>query len=226
VLLEKDMWPANHTGTAKLTKTPSKLLEKTQEDMRNAPHGLQSRSDEITRDADKHIPNDLLDRIAALAPSAGKHGPDAFRFACVEACVELTSSIVPVLPRSVNWDGPFYSGESGGHPQDPQELWRSMREELDDAKNFSRKLTQYSTRHFNIKDTAINDAFMRTQSLYQYYVSQLESEEGRLRDQLSIIASAKGIEMARLSIQESKRVMLCKTRLTYIQQGKNISNTL
>lgn len=101
-----------------------------------------------------------------------------------------------------NWDGPFYFGVR--HPMYPQILWDSLRGELDNARMFLDIFLEF------VRRTTIGDAFYRVEEKVRRHIARIELVEERLRDQLSIIGSAKGIEMAELSIQESKRVMLCK----------------
>lgn len=147
------------------------------------------------------------------ALEASKYGSDAFRFSCIEALVEYHSTLMPQnMPIFEDWDGPFYSRVRSntwlGAP--PQILWNRLRTEVDDARMFLNKFPKFVSRNFDICEPTISDAFRHVEEKYKDHIARIEVVETRFRDQLSIVSSAKGIEMAELSIQESKRVMLCK----------------
>jgi Mg2+ and Co2+ transporter CorA len=126
------------------------------------------------------------------------------------------------LPHFFKWDGPFIRRNGNqvfrtnwSCEAHPQALWNELRTELDDAKGVLRSLPGFVNQNLNKAESNLKERLEWMQLLFERYVTKVESVEQRFRDQLTIIASAKWVEMAELSIQESKRVMLCKYLSTY-----------
>ena len=93
----------------------------------------------------------------------------------------------------------------------PQEEWKYLRSELDSHRETITGLQAFVYAHFEMEDVRSTRAYSRILQSYEKYCKELERAEARLRDQIGIMSSDRATEMAEISIQESKRVMLCKS---------------
>lgn len=110
-----------------------------------------------------------------------------------------------------HWDGPFrpkYRGSSKSH-SDPQELWYHLRREVDDKRSVMLKLRRFVSANFADFEGELSQQYNILEADYKRHIEAIEMEEAMLKDQINILMSGKSTEMAELSIQESKRVMLC-----------------
>lgn len=135
-------------------------------------------------------------------------------FACLQALLHFqrfTASYgVALLTK---WDGqivPRYDAlwKKRGKPEEPQSLWHRLRDDVDERRTILHNIPEFVRCNFNTKDPSTKELLEQTKNSYEKSLRELEIAEARLKDQIDIINMGKSTEMAQLSIQESKRVML------------------
>jgi hypothetical protein len=120
------------------------------------------------------------------------------------------------VSMSKEWDGPFRAkydrSWQGAQSQDvePRFLWDRLRDEVDERRTTLLCLPSFIHANFNTSDINFEKWTHALIKRYEQYVHKLEMSESRLKDQMDMIGSMKSLEMAELSIQESKRVMICE----------------
>jgi hypothetical protein len=102
--------------------------------------------------------------------------------------------------------------------------WQHFRNEVDEWRMILLWLPTFVEQNFNTADENLQKAYKLIQGTYEQYVRETELAEARMRDHLDMIDSAKGTEMAELSIYESKRVMLRESikSLAPLQIGRRL----
>jgi hypothetical protein len=70
-------------------------------------------------------------------------------------------------------------------------------------------MTRFFKRHLDYRNKDLQAAFKEVRERFKLRVQDLEQVESQLRDQMAGEGIEKSIRMAEMSIQESKRVMLC-----------------
>jgi hypothetical protein len=92
-----------------------------------------------------------------------------------------------------------------------QSLWYHLRDRVDEWRMTLHALPTFVEYNFNTLDGDFQREYKLVQGTYERNVLELELLEAKVRDHLDMIRSAKSMEMAQLSIYESKRVLLCKS---------------
>ena len=101
----------------------------------------------------------------------------------------------------------------------PKSVWSNIRAHLDLFRRSKLALPEFLHHNFEMSNTVSEKACETILALCQRCVQDLEIVEAQHRDIIDILGTEKATEMAMLSIQESKRVMLCKYDVFSITEG-------
>jgi len=156
--------------------------------------------------------------------SNNSFGKGNFLYVCLAALVELHLSTVPLNVPHIGMHGLEsevmleYLGESRQKgtltpfSADPSMIWAILRKDVDEQRTTLRWITRFFRQHFDHSNQDIQAAFDDTVERFRFRVEDLEQYEAQLRDHLSLQGTSKSIRMAKMSIRESKRVMLCMAK--------------
>ena len=117
---------------------------------------------------------------------------------CLEALVHNQLSHGEILPRSDS------SSEL------LKKNWSDLRDRLDYSRQMIINLPDFIFDNFGTEVEKLTQARSRMIHLWEKYCKRLEIAEARIRDEINMKSSERATEMAQISIQESKRVMLRK----------------
>jgi hypothetical protein len=91
--------------------------------------------------------------------------------------------------------------------------WQEIRDALMSCKKILLMLPQFIDQAYNSRDKKFMQTYQDIITEYEAYVKELENLELYLKDRISLMSPELTVEMADLSIKESKRVLLCKLKL-------------
>jgi len=149
-------------------------------------------------------------------------GKGNFLYVCLAALVELQLSTAPLnVPHFgmhglqsqviLEYCGEWQLGTDGplAVSADPSMIWARLRKDIEEQRTTLRWITRFFRKHFDHKNQNLQEAFDDIMERFKYRVQDLEQSESQLRDHLAAEGTIKSIQMAEMSIRESKRVMLC-----------------
>ena len=97
-----------------------------------------------------------------------------------------------------------------------QRRWSLIRDTLVSCQEDLEMLPRFAVEFLDVKKKDSARVYQRITEDYRRYTDRLSTTELLVKDQIGMISSAITTEMARISIKESKRVMLCKS--AYIEK--------
>jgi len=162
--------------------------------------------------------------LFSATSNINRYGSNNFLFACVEALVYWHISHAPSTPEFGDLDDKitpkFYATWKLSYyfssPDDlPQYIWNRLRNEADERQAILDTLPLFVHENFNSDDASFKRAYKTLEMKVERCTKEVTLAEGKLRDQISIVSTIKSTEMAEISIEESKRVMLCKQFSTF-----------
>ena len=153
---------------------------------------------------------DLQYWIETRSVTPGLDGIDTFLLACLEGLLRLD---LENLPRDIMQDYTLLNEVLRmGVPM--RYLWSDIRAHLDLYRRSLLALPDFMHRNFEIDNLMSQKSYDTILALCRRCIEGLEITESQHKDILELLRSEKATEMAELSIQESKRVMLCKSKRT------------
>jgi hypothetical protein len=165
------------------------------------------------------------------------YGAGNFLFVCLEALLQLQLSITPQhIPflRGRSWDSGRYTDywrkPSNKAPEwqlIPRDLWYELQTQIQTRRETLLSMPSFMAHNFRMdgdddedqeRQSTLAMAYNDIKGRYERHVEWLELFVTKLKDVSDFENSEKSIAMAELSIKESKRMMLCKSRLVILPE--------
>ena len=150
---------------------------------------------------------DLQYWIQSQSQNLEYYGSGNFLLVCLEGLLRIDLENLPTHIIRSNMD----LRDIESMPMSLKNLWSDARAQLDLYRKSIIALPDFVRRNFDMSKPASENAYQQILALCQRCIQYLEITESQQKDILDLIRSEKATEMAELSIQESKRVMLRKS---------------
>jgi len=153
--------------------------------------------------------------------SDNSFGKGNFLYVCLAALVDLQLSTLPSYVPHIDKYGlqsevvleyygeyPWSNEGPSALSADPSMTWARLRKNIDEERTTLRWINRFFRKNFDCSNKDIRAAFDETMECFKLRVQDLEQAESWLRDHLAVKGTSESIQMAEMSIRESKRVML------------------
>lgn len=143
-------------------------------------------------------------------------------FLCLEALLTLhmSTSLSHTLCLTTRYGplGPFndFGSDMDGNVDHTRMSWEGLQYEIQTRRETLLALPDFVGSALDLADQTsdVQQAYDRISNRYERHVQCLELSANRLKETLDIKSSAKNIAMGKVTIKESKRLMLCRCSLS------------